>query len=250
MIKIIFNYGLPGSGKTLVSYRDEELLRGAGFTPHFMHDKEFLDVAVWKDVSRFLQDSSRRTPEGGVRGEHSFVYNPDAGIGRLRIDFFDGHGLTQCHVEYFNKLQEFVRDAGPKDIAVAEITPGNDDYSYGEGKIPVIHSPGWNRQQITTRGFLQVALIKEIIADDPVRFKRNEDRTTYNIPYDVMDREFRNTGGTFSMLDRLAFGNRYTSLQNDGNDFGELLRKVDERFQNFLAPRMGIEGRPRQLERL
>ena len=242
MIKILFNYGLPGSGKTLVSRREEELLRGLGLTPHFMHDKQFLDIAVWKDVSRFLQDPAHRTPEGGVIGEHSLVFNPDVGIGRFRIDFFDGDGLTQCHIEYFNKLEEFLRTAGPKDIAVAEITPGNDDYSFGEGKQPVIHSPAWNREQITRRGLLDVALVQEIIADDAVRFKRNDERLTYNIPYDVMDREFRNNGGTFSPLDRFALGNRYTNISNNGDDESALFRLVDQRFSQFVEQRLLAEG--------
>ncbi len=242
MIKILFNYGLPGSGKTLVSHKMEELLMENGFTPYFMDDKLPLDKAVWADVSRFLHDPSRRTPEGAVVGEHSIVHNPDAPVGRLRISFLDGNGLNSGHGVYFNELEEFLRNSGPKDTMVAEITPGVND-SFGDGKEPVIHSPQWNREQLLRRGLLPHALIQEIVAADSVRIQRNDERPTYTIPLEIMMREFPNKGGTFTLWDRLAFGNRYTKLENSGHDIYALMESVDERYRTFFYPRLNGEGR-------
>lgn len=241
MIKILFMYGLPGSGKTLVSHRMEELLEKKGFIPHFMDDKLPLDTAVWADVSRFLHDPSRRTPEGAVIGEHSIVHNPKAPVGRLRISFLDGNGLNSGHIEYFNKLEEFLRDSGPEDKLVAEMTPGVNDF-FGDGKEPVIHSPQWHREQLQQRGLLPYGLIQEIIADDDVRCTRNDERTTYNIPLEIMKREFPNKGGTFTLLDKWIFGNRYTSLKNNGNNVDALMQSVDEQYWKFFYPRLNGEG--------
>jgi hypothetical protein len=242
VIKILFKIGLPGSGKTLVSRRTQQLLNDTGYNASFMDDKLPLDTAVWADVSRFLDDPSRRTETGAVRGEHSIVHNPDAGIGRFRIDFLDGHGLNTGHVFFFDKLEDFLKHAGPRDIMVAECTPGIDDYSLGPDKIPVIHNPGWVRDQIKDRGLLQHSLIEEITASDPVRFRRNNERTTYNIPDDLFKREFSNDGGRFSMLDIWTFGNRYYRMENNGTGEQALLRQVDKRFELLFAGRIGIEG--------
>lgn len=248
MIKIIWNMAVPGAGKTKMSMRLIELLTESGFNATFMDDKIPFDEAVWEDVSRFLHDPSRRTPEGGVRGEHSLVLNPDDGIGSLSVETFDGHGLNTGHEKFFEHAKAYLATAGEGDVFVFEGTPGVDDYSFGPDKIPVIHNPGWWRRQIIERDFLSVSLINEVIADEEVRLRRNSSRNGHHIPEAIMRREFPDKA-RFGWQDLLMFGDRYNVIRNNGEDVDEFLARVEERYQTFIFPRL-MEGQGRGPEML
>jgi GTPase SAR1 family protein len=253
---IILLMGLSNAGKTTLSQKLLPLLREDGYRVDFFTDKDALDRQVLADVNRYRHNVSRRLANGGIRGDHSIVYNPDGAIGTLSIEFIDGTGLNDAHTEMLKDAKHFAADGKDgKRKRVYELAYGG-DVPYAN--VPLLNAASWLFREIRENGLTDKVLVLDVRA---FNYDERETRNTARIGSAVQPKEFKlyfGEEGYPTAQDVAPFGDRYRQIPNFGIDDtakAEFHAHIISLYRQFIRPHLeGTHGekealRPSRRER-
>lgn len=229
--RIVLITGLPGSGKSSASKVIVPILEQQGRIVTFRTDKQALEEEVRRDALQFLDDPTRRLPDGGVEGDHSILLNPEGADGALQMVFKDGNALNGAHKQLLMDAQLFLKNAKEGNVLVIEWAYGK-NVPYPEEELT--HNGTQLISWLKAYGLLDDVIVIDVVSSAQDRIERNRSRPEH-IPTGEFALYFPEEGH-LTPEDIVQLGPRYRRIDNVGTSeafyqaFLENIQRVTESF--------------------